>query len=69
MLLWSWNLGVGVGWGFFRINLVELFDFLNYMCALFWLKMELKYAHDFNILFHIVLVIVLIFFIYLFIYF
>ena len=31
------------------------------MCALFLLKMELKYAHDFNILVHNILVIVFFF--------
>lgn len=49
----------GVGWGVFIMNLIELFDFLNSLYALFWLKMELKYAFDFGILFPIIPVVVL----------
>lgn len=44
---------------FFDINLIELFDFLNYVNALFWLKMELKYVCDFGILFTIIPMVVL----------
>lgn len=47
------------GFFFFDINLIELFDFLNFVNALFWLKVELKYVCDFGILFTIIPVVVL----------